>query len=99
MSEELKTNLEYYKKLNAITEYELAQVKRDYQTLYDAVDATNTILTASRREVDLKTYIDALAVRGVHMMLEYQGQEISYDMMLDFMLEGCRQAWLGTEGI
>ena len=84
---------EYYQKLNAITEYELAQLKEQYTTLMDAVDRANTVIQASRREIDLKTYIDTLAARGVHMTIEYQDQQISYDMMLDMMLEACKQQW------
>lgn len=86
---------DYYQKLNAITEYELAQLKEQYTTLMDAVGRANTVIQASRREIDLKTYIDTLSARGVHMTIEYQDQQISYDMMLDMMLEACKQQWDG----
>jgi hypothetical protein len=88
---------EYYKRLNAITEYELAQLKEQYTTLMDTVDRAHAVIVASQREIDLMTYVAALTAKGVHMTVEYQDQQISYDMMLGMMLDACKRAWVEVE--
>ena len=83
----------YYQKLNAITEYELAQLKEEYRRLSEDVERTAIVIANCQRYIALKTYVDDLKANGITMALEYQDNQLPYDMMIEMMLKACIETW------
>jgi hypothetical protein len=83
----------YYQKLNAITEYELAQLKEEYQRLSEGVERAAIVIANCQRYIALKTYVDDLKANGITMALEYQDEQLPYDMLIELMLKACIETW------
>jgi hypothetical protein len=83
----------YYQKLNAITEYELAQLKEEYRRLSEGVERSAIVIANCQRYIALKTYVDDLKANGITMAIEYQDNQLPYDMLIELMLKACIETW------